>query len=257
MKKYNLFILLLSIGIILSCSSNDDNNPTESQDEFPAYEINFISKDCPESINTLAEEGNFAASMALSAYETFDAINNFGNEVTFQKGMSKISIVLLETFNLRKTNRIYTKEYNVDGVTITLMQEITSEYVLGEVTLNGKHSSSGVEFNSWLNSEVMAFINDFEGTFTAYHPNSEVPSVSVDWNDDMPGMKIINMDINDLTGMFNFDLTISYFHVTDVMVMRGEMSNDSMSFDMKINPDGTGEYTLWGPGGTVLEERTF
>ncbi len=250
MKKYRFILLFVSL-LLAGCSSSDGPNDNDDGEEFPEYEVNFVDITVPANIQNQADNGDMAAVWAVMILENFEAVNDFGSEYS-ASGNPAVS-----SNRLPKAETIYTRTFDVDGVTITMMQEITNDFVMGEVTLNGTQGSTGFVFQNWMQSEMMCLFNTYEGYFKAYRLNSTVKSVDIEWTQETSELLRLTYYIDDGLGIFSFEGD-GYYNLSTSVITFHFTSFDETRYDMRINRDGTGEYTHWAAtGGVIIDEGTW
>ena len=248
MKKYVYVLFLILIFLLAGCSSDDGPNDSTNSEEFPEYNVHFVDISVPANIQNRADEGDMAAGWAVMIVEMFESVNSFGDDYSMTSNSAN---------SLLKIDRIYTREYNVDGVTITQMQEITDDYLMGEVTLNGTQQSTGFVFNNWVQSEIMCLFSTYDGYFKSYFFNTTTETVDVEWTQETSDLIKYDFMINDGYGLISFNGE-GYYQLSTGQVTLHFTMFDGTYYDMRFRQNGTGEYTHWASeGGTVLDEGTW
>lgn len=251
MKKYITIAAVLSLLVLFGCSSGDDSNDSADAEEFPEYEVHFVDMSVPANIQEQSDNGDMAATWAVTVIELFESVTSFGDDDPIEGTASYIADSSM-SFN----NSIYTMNYTIDGVTITHWQEKDADYMMAEVTLNGTQESTGIVFDNWIQSEMMCLYGEYEGYWKAYMTNTDNETVDVEWSQETTDKIYLTYMVDDGYGLISF-AGYGYY-----LISAGRMSfhmtiPDGTKYDMLVESDGTGEYQHYASDDSLIDDGTW
>ncbi len=247
LKKLLVFItLVLPFFFIVGCSS-DESNPTGNdppeenipEDNMP--EVTVQKFDVPLKLQTAADT-SFGAGQALAMLEMVNSIQELVEDMIPPDDAAKI-------MKVSSIDGSRTISLVVDGVTMTWDSYWDSSTMELNMTYNGTRGSDGTTFADFEKGELLILM---DGSYFTYM-----------LHDDFGGRDLITIEMErnsigdyhisyDLMGIISNTMLIT---ANGTMVM--SFDSDGMSMDMKVNPDGSGEYDIFDADGNWIEHGTW
>ncbi len=241
LKKLLVFLtLILPFFFMVSCSS-DESNPAENdppEENMP--EVTVQKFDVPERLQSAADT-SFGASQALAMLEMVNSFQELFDEMI---PPDAAKIMKVSSVNGSRTYFVV-----VDGVTMTwdsYWDDSTMELTL---TYDGTRGSDGTTFSNFEKGFLWILMDGSYFTYTVH--------------DDFGGRDVLDIEMErnsigdyhityDLMGIVSNTMLIT---ANGTMVM--SFNSSGMSIDMKVYPDGSGEYDIFDADGNWIEHGTW
>lgn len=235
MKKSTLFFVLFALLYFAGCSSD---NPTEPENDNNPPKIEFQKYSVPTHLQEVADNGNTAAATAVVMYELLASIQDYANMFSPPASMSKFS---------KSTTTFKDYTWQIGELNVKLSVEYDNDIVNMDLIYNG---SDGVyTYNNFQAGEAMFLLDGSYGFIKLNSFGNSTALLDLSWEKQKNG---------DMYFDFNYLNSIKFNCLAgspdQPIVFTLEV--DGYSTDIKVFPDGSGEYTRFDDKGNVLESST-
>jgi len=242
-KSFIIITLILPFFFLISCSS-DESNPTENdppEENIP--EVTIRQFDIPAKLQAAADTNNFGASQAVAMLEMINGIQELADDMMPPDDASKIAKV-------SSTNASRTFSLVMDGVTMKWDFFWDSSTIELYLTYNGTRGSDGKKFAEFEKGYLIALADGSYFTYVVHDDYGGKDHLDIEMEKQSNGDYMVTYDFMGILSNF-------FIITTDgTMVMRYEFSLGG-SIDMKIFPDGSGEYDYFDAEGNWIEHGTW